>query len=285
MKNFVLVALVMSGLAVLQSEPNNLQEKNESQFLAVGFEKRGGVRDFFDNLSNDDIEKYKTHESLKLSIFAAWIRCKEQCLENKSQKENYQNRFVGFLEGRLYVSPPNWWRRELFSIGIEKKIELPKLEENQEYFSESLGINHTNSLSLASVSDSEVSGVKDGTKFRLTWDRANSLLSRDVGVFDLGAIDVLRLNDGRIIWAIAPQGKSKFEVYCLSNKGEELWKVSIDSSRHHNIGGRLGLKNGFLELAVNKDTVLVFGANEVNLYIDGFTLKSGKPEFHFTTLY
>jgi len=278
----VLLAVALFSFGIESSCSND-----ELYFIAKGFEERSGVGEFFGIQSNEQIESLTYHENLKVSLFAAWIRCKRRCLDAKElglkDTIQYRHEFIGFLSGKLNLPIPEWWQDHILRISIASSREVPKLSQWKKYscFINTNGVFHNRRVEVSHLTDTRIRGRLDKKAFDIPWDREATHLSKELAFFDIA-----KARRNQRVFAVTDRDENDFTVYCVTDHGQELWRATISPTRHYGFGGTgIGDWNGLMEIGITNNMVAVFGVNTKCIYVDTFSLTTGEVISRFSTLY
>ena len=88
---------------------------------------REAVKQLVGKASKKQLREYKTHSHNSIALHAAWEEVKRSTTISRAELlklEDYENliiqmdknailQFISFMEGRLRVTPPNWWRTKV----------------------------------------------------------------------------------------------------------------------------------------------------------------------------
>jgi hypothetical protein len=75
---------------------------------------KNACRTIFEHASEGKLRELREAKSLPLSLGAAWRTALQSCAGDRTSPSRATfafSRFVGFVEGRLPVQPPEWWER------------------------------------------------------------------------------------------------------------------------------------------------------------------------------
>lgn len=191
------------------------------------------------------------------------------------------NKFINDLKAKTKATVPEWWQKGLFSVAVFK------------------GQNHSFSAHNWWRGD-WVKEVKIGDK---TWRVPPSVtLTQKTDTFTLRAKDLLVeypkaarrhfadsfefvvSDKAACVAAYDSWGGHEFNVVGFEAEGgKQLWTADIWATDMTESVGASACHR--VELLVNKDTLFVFGAEIMGLYVEGFEVKTGKNQFRFCTCY
>jgi hypothetical protein len=304
MKFFVGVIFALAG-STLFAQTESASDRNGPDGLvdrldSSGINDKGGVRSLLGSLGDDELISLKFHDDLNVSLFAAWLSCKNEC-EKIGEPTNWRVEqlrctFLGFFSGRILCPLPDWWQAHLMEIGIEDDVELPHqsvLQNQISGFEESFGVTHDESIRLGSVGNQYIEGELDGVPFKFCWDRdQNWSLGVDANGLEVKPKDVVacfamnRQADGKVCFATTNKLCADFDIVMLDASGDELWRTT--SSNFGQIRGLGGLAhdwNGLLEIKISSKRVFLFGVSEICIYLDVLDAKTGNSILSFKTLF
>ena len=297
----VVACLVLAGsFASAQEEEGKATVERVLCAKDVG-ELSGSVAKLMAKASQAQLHEYKTHSSNTIALHAAWEEVKRgvRTIDPKFREEGKTivnidrpalQRFLGFVEGRLHVTPPEWWQKIVARAKIDSEVrhDLSLIYATNRKFNPYLHLRG----SVHHLTTFEVIPVKDGgyelksDKFTCTispqlLEQIKKINPRDVDLPGLTAW----MNAERCVFGFHDFLSSDFTLHCIERKsGKLLWSTEVWG---YFWGGFDG--GGFLhwaEMRVRGDTLYLFGIDATGIvYIEAFSMKDGKNQFHFTTNY
>jgi sugar lactone lactonase YvrE len=190
---------------------------------------------------------------------------------------NGAERFCGFIEGRLHVQIPDWWEEALRgangfvrnNVRFERPVHWPFQK-----------VGGRVALPRGTVS------MKDDLSV-LTVEQARVALPLDVmlDVTHLPGAQLALCMAGRFCF-VAPHGNRTipYRVYCLDpEKSKVVWKTAVVPRK--GIRGWSGWGWHCVGLVATRASVVVFGAGDGVLYLQGLSKNEGKTLFRFNSFW
>jgi hypothetical protein len=256
--------------------------------------------------SRETIDRLKTSSHTGIALRAAWeivlrdgmtadLRGKPPMLAVDSST---MQRFLGFVEGRLRVTPPRWWMSELATAKYGWLHGPTVWPEDLKSLREKLC--STTKALIHAPHGASVERVGGGLRIVLKSDEAlsvsKSLLKEveDEQSFDpefggdgKDSIDVVVVDSERFIVAFYRNTTDEqYPLYCISRlSGKIVWKANVWEAAPSMAGS---IEDFFVHVAAIRiagDMVYVFGMTSASAYVDAFSLIDGKNRFHFSTSY
>lgn len=274
------------GLWLLQSGVAHGQEHQTEQLekLMQG-EGHGGLqkayRDFFKRLNVNEIRALKSHTSNGIALQAAWEEVRRSAIGKNGQELRIDPlvlyRFVGFVEGRLGITLPDWWEQGLLTAGVSRQGMFSFGKPNEPVY-------HKTGLDFLSPHDTRVEKVNSDIFLRTpqgSLSLPQSLLAETKGLH-MPSISGLIYRD-RWYVAMHPYGCFPFFLYCIERRsGKTLWKQRVWVGGK---GGYEGIHRHWVVLLGRSDHIMVFGAGEDTMYVESFHAEKGCNVFRFSTSY
>lgn len=255
---------------------------SEDLFIAKGFNQYGGVKDYFENLGRNEINKLKFHPDIKISCYSAWLSC---CLEcqglpkiAQSRMKAHKNAFINFLSGRLNSPVPDWWAEDLLLSGTHGYDGQIKWNDEFTYGGQ---INHSKYVEVEKLTSKEIE-LKVGTReFVIKWDQEDYWGQGKYELDTLRCISFNSITDDKYVYAISDD--SKVLVCCMSATQGEIWKGLVNSLAQRSLQNLQGSETSINEIVISNGAVSVFSLNSVGASLGVFDLATGEQELSFTT--
>lgn len=267
------------------------------------------LREHMKNPSPTRLDEWERQTNDGLAIQAAWERIVGSMPPETTGSQEFltvdprlMQRFLGFVAGRLQVTLPTWWVRSfeegkyresgLWSVsellpGVRREEWTGDESQDDEFPADDLqevGFNIQGKVQSVTNGNDFVEVKAEDRVYRIPRSVLNDALEDHSGynVIDVGSVD-----ESTWIIAVHEDKYLRYPLYALTNKSEKpLWKATV-FCEDTLIGGSTG--SGFTHCTESvmdsKGRVLVFGANDFSMYIEGFDLRDGTPSFRFSTSY
>ena len=205
-------------------------------------------------------------------------------MPEKEGKKQYQpdqgklNWFLGFLEGRARIQPPDWWIKVLLNARANCRhhfyFDLP---ENNHYDFPRKTLYHDAGLNNF-VAPLDTTLHKEGDKSVLQVGKESVALPGAVFDNDMNNAVSALVTPGRC-YVAAHWSIGGYSLFCLERSSSKvLWKTTV-------LGGFTGGLGGFAEqwVTITKqgDRIVVFGC-ALDIYVEGFRADNGVNLFRFS---
>ena len=297
----VVACLVLAGsFASAQEEEGKATVERVLNAKDAG-ELSESVAQLMSKASKEQLQEYKRHTHSTIALHAAWEEVKRgvRGIDPKSREEDKTivnidrpalQRFLGFVEGRLHVTPPEWWQKIVARAKIDSEVRhnlsliYATNRKFNPYFHLRGSVHHLTTFEVIPVEDGGYELKSD--KFTCTispqlLEQIKKINPRDVDLPGLTAW----MNAERCVFGFHWFLSSEFTLHCIERKsGKLLWSTDVWGYFWGGFGG-----GGFLhwaEMRIDGDTIYLFGIDATGIiYIEAFSMKDGKNQFHFTTNY
>jgi len=262
---------------------------------------KDAYRTIFEHASEGKLRELRKAKSLPLSLGAAWRAALQSCAGDRKSPSRATfafSRFVGFVEGRLPVQPPEWWERIVAgaklmgndgdsvmipchpkSLALGADIPRPEIPEfialpqgwsaNKVAKGVELQMPGTRVVIPTSI-PKDASGWPTTVEY---WGRLSTVTDGDSVFIVIGMGDPYR---SEILAKVSRRaGKVLWERRIWT--GGELTGISLSGAsfgREHIVEPKMG-RDG---------NVYVFGATIFGAYIESFSATDGTPQLRFCTL-
>lgn len=241
-------------------------------------------------------QELKTHASTGIAIQSAWqqlVATVPDSSANVSPAVRQTGRskishvalagFLGFVEGRLQVTPPLWWREMLYRAKLQRDFStelmvLTARPERQERYYEV-------------YADERGSIFASGHVTSASRDANEVALTHEAGTIDIPCVtlsdayvEVVPVGTQRYIVAIHGELPTS-RLLCIDRSSKNiLWDSSVwcDNAPYVRSGG------GFFhwsQVKMNNDLAIVFGMCNDVVYIEAFDINNGNPISRFSSSY
>jgi hypothetical protein len=245
------------------------------------FEKAFGS--LVSKLRNVAIGELTGHENASLALRGAWhsmvVDSPGYGRAERLRDQQGAHRFLGFLEGRLRMSPPSWWRDVLLDARFDTDGN-PRFSYDERWslygksgsqFRVHAGISAVSSNGEVKVSDGAISLSIPGVALKE--------LSQGGGNEQL---DVLLKRETSILAAHSSSGFG-FPVIALDTQtGRILWKVNAWGA---GVTRGFGVSYHRVSMILHHNEVVVFGVDPRALYVEGYSVSGGDVLYRFCTGY
>jgi hypothetical protein len=253
-------------------------------------------------LPDGELVKCRESSSRSVALAAAWeVVCRTMKQPDLELDKDALNRFIGFVEGRVGVSSPEWWeagllrakgtpqRFVLFCIG---DLQTPyKGLPFQFHVRQNDRINgdddHYEPLH-AMVSPTIASIIEVSKGWRVTIGDESFVVAESVReqFGDIQERASVHFASNRVYVAFHSGMCGTSKLFCLDRpRGQILWECRVwghGNLYSHSGGGR---ECHWVGLRETQDELLVFGLAGDQAYIEGFRVADGVCTFRFGTMY
>ncbi len=275
-----LVAMGISPLLGGDSGPPKRpgQDVNQTVFSDVSSTKRAQLR----SATPAELRNMMSEDDSTLALYAAWEAIRRTLPKTKQPRGSKPDplalaRFAGYVQGRLRVPVPEFWDAALCSVQSNGPgLDWIHIDENCRYRRTASGFCGPAHLELERVSDGlrVVSGM---TVIRI----GNEMLDKA----DQRSQDAVNLlaTDDRCYVALHGGECSPYQIACLDRKNNGVvWSSTVQATGRSIEWSGPPLQH-VVSLIVQGETLLVFGAGNQAVYIEGFAASDGKNQFRFCT--
>ena len=256
----------------------------------------------FAGASREKIAALQTSRNTGVAMTAAWQLLKDAAAAQPAGEGLAREiappaiqRFLGFTEGRLRVTLPQWWERSLakgqwaHGSGVLPR-DIEALREKLLWNTKAL-IHAPRSASVERVDAGLHIRMKSGELLEVPKpvlaEVENEYFDSDFEGDENDSVDFAVVNGERFLVAFYENDPGEsYPLYCLDRKsGRVLWKAKvwegvtgIGSTGPHWFTHVAGIR-------LAGDAVYVFGLTSVSAYVNGFSLSDGRNRFHFNTFH
>ena len=259
------------------------QEWNEHTFLAGGFDEYRQVRHFFSNMNADTEREFRFHPSPKISIYGNWLAIPMRCEIEGGRLEfekQLKDEFLGFVEGRLNVEIPNWWKEEIRAFDLRRSTnewQVPQMSAPGD-MQESNGIRHPADTIISELTQLTIVGNVAEVDFEIPFEFDFSVKEQWVD-----CVAVIPASDGRAVATCKSQLGVRHDLICFNSDQKLLWKSEVKTHPEFSLGSSGPSRRAFVQLVSNGTAVAVFGVNHRAAYLEVFDLENGAVICRFST--
>ena len=266
----------------------------------------------FQNCNDDQLKRLKAHSNHGVAIQASWeqLRRAIDTLPKKKSKEeewefvdpNSLHRFLGFIEGRLHLTIPCEWEKEmLLATAIPgDPVSLapgsaPQDDRPTPYYDTNNKMQTATGLQLYETDDA-ISITRNSDRMTFQFSRAvledaakeykfikDSFYDGDSG--EKYKINLIATDQKYFIVYHGIQYDGRYPLFCFK-KGESKLQWTTEVIGFEGGGGLTGANfYHWTIMKVSGDHVIVFGAGHISMYIEAFSISNGSCLFRFNTSY
>lgn len=282
------------------------------------FYLKHAVAELVAKASRKQLQNYKTHSHNTIALHAAWEEAKRsttisraKLLKLKDDEEanpiirmdrGALRQFISFVEGRLRVTPPKWWRAKVRRAqtywNYDSALYFPRIDswfimgERVIPYSKIKGQVHA-------LTDLDLTHLADGrlkvTSGKLSCTIPARFLKEAKKKFAPTAVDnswmdlvglTAWMDAEHCIFGLHDWLSSGFTLHCIDRKtSKPIWSTEV---WNYFVGGFSVGATLFhwVEIRRRDDTLFLFGINDLGrVYIEGYSMKDGTNLSHFTTTY
>ncbi len=267
-------------------------------------EDAGDLNDAYASLLCDappeGLAKLLTSDSTGLALQAAWEEVKRSMPRSpaspvRSRRSGMSRlnrvslaRFIGFVEGRLRVTVPDWWEDHLLIAkgGAIEDIDFLAMripDTGRGTYGNMPAYSGTKELDIDVEYNGGVSKVEViGDQLAIHLEDCVFQVDRPSG--STIYVSVMDFKTSGCLALVHDNWPGGILLNIDSSDGKVLWQQELWCDRAYYIRGGDG---GFhwSEVKTKGDTVFVFGLRNDLVYIEAFELRTGKPQFRFSTTY
>lgn len=257
---------------------------SDSEALRVAY------RRLFKGRSNSDVRELFSNNNDGIALQSAWesvIRSLAPHLKDKATQKlqgAYQPKsqwFLGFVQGRLGVTPPKWWSQRLLTAEVHDRFTLILGTDVKDAPFDSLKIPVLPRGHTSKVTDTGQIYSTGKQKFAIP---ASAMAKTD------RAWDSLRMDsneNGLYVTSFSRYGFGGMVEHIARDRGKlKLQWVSSILAEYPLVPGRSGIGHvHWIDLRWKEGRVVVFGSTDFSMYIEGFSTKDGACLFRFGTSY
>jgi hypothetical protein len=255
------------------------------------------VRRILKDASTLDIERWEQQDNDGMAIQGAWERVRQSMngrddmtkpIISKKINPMLMQRFLGFASGRLRMHLPEWWVRRfeeleywypkslvIPSADVETELVTPKLKAFGDYrFPDAI-------TSVRNEGDLLIAASRDQT-FRIPM----TLLSETYGGELL--VNLTPISDSAFAIAVQPDFPAHYPLVAIDNQShKQLWSATVFGEDIIVFGGSgPRFRTHWSQMVLdNNGRLIIFGACDHSMYIEGLSSDSGALRFRFSTSY
>lgn len=238
--------------------------------------------ELFHNLAKRQIPALKHHPNIGIGIRSAWEDLMRKLVENdkaeaeKPSESNLLHYFAGFVEGRLDCEIPEWWKKTLLSAKANGRDNF-RFTLPHEAFLRSEKNDISGLLKVENMKAEEPLIIPAGhRKVIIPASVIKQMYTNQLARYFF--------TGERIYLAWHMDAAGSYHVYCLDPKSNKIdWTAKIWADGGHVL--YTGIGNHVLTFVNTKDRLIVFGASESCVYVEGLKKDNGKNVYRFSTGY
>lgn len=257
------------------------------------------VRKMFDHTTAEDIDRLESDVSDAVAIQAAWERIRRTMkgpnyitkpIEAKEIDPQSMQRFLGFVSGRLQVPIPKWWSTEFerqrylypgYLVTVNSDEASDKIaNQRMKAFGNYLV---PNEFTEYKDCRDAYEAVSEKNIFRIP---KQALMKADDSVAIV--VNLAPIDKGTFAVASHPEAREPYALYVIDGGSQRvIWKSEVFCENIITPGATgTGFDHHWSEIVRDKDErLLIFGACDQSMYIEGFEVHNGALAFRFSTSY
>jgi hypothetical protein len=217
-----------------------------------------------------------------IAIQAAWSEALNS-LSDKDKKHFYvpkdrvaTSRFFGFLEGRAGISIPKWWTVKMSPSELDIKKRERWRRRSKKFGPDEFVYHQTGLHSIKGPTDTFLVRDKGAVVLKIGDDQAR--LPDDGNFYQITGC----FSPTTCYVAVHDSIGASHSIWSLSrDSGEVNWQKRVYGCIWS--GGTTGFHESHVEVALQGDKLLVFGAAGTGFYVAAFESESGEEMFQFST--
>jgi hypothetical protein len=244
-----------------------------------------GFQNLVEQFGSKQLRSLTTCENLSISLRAAW----EEVLSSLPQKRQKEARtvdpghlewFLGFIEGRLYVPPPQWWKTgiSLSRAFARDNVIFQDLEQSSLYHKTWRELEAPRDTSMVER-DGEVRLVVGKASTTIPLKEFERIVPPESQLARLSAC----LAEKRCYIAVHDGMARAGSLFALDrHNGKPLWEKELWVGRD---AGAYSGQDGLhcVSIVTHRDRIIVFGMGGNAAYVEGYGAEDGRPLFRFST--
>lgn len=276
---------LLAGLTSNQKQDKKVKEATIEDLIGQD-DSIGGVgllRRLFHGADETKLRALRVGGNDTLAVRAAWERIRaglpSEDLEDACKiKEAALQRFIGFVEGRVGITVPDWWEKAMMNARAYSRsnvfFEKPTLEK---YKKTSGGFRAPKPIQV--IGDDGSFTITDGVSLAILGKALCEYSEKHLN----GEIDAM-FSDARCYIVVHANRCSPYRLFCTENKsGRIVFEKSVWASAQS--GHYSGVGWHWVDILVVKGRVWVFGVGDDGAYLESFDTRSGVSTFRFGTAF
>jgi hypothetical protein len=239
------------------------------------------------------IDELKGHDHDGIALQAAWEEVRRSIpLEGAKRlgekapllDAKKTQRFIGFVEGRLKVTPPPFWEDLLLRARAERRIKWDEVLttdlKRHLHLLQEIPVSQDGKRTVMVPFDLGVDESKQGTSIDVTLDKKTFAVPLTNAPWGINAWPV---GKSRCVVALISSISPNHEIICIDGADQSVaWKSRV-------WGETVGpIRSGwspahFVDARLSGDRLLIFGVTFDRIYIEGFSISDGKNLFRFSS--
>jgi hypothetical protein len=253
------------------------------------FDKSERFRELVKLVGRKGLSNLKLHADNSIAIQAAWSEALNS-LSDKDKEHFYvpkdrvaTSRFFGFLEGRAGISIPKWWTVKMSPSELDIKKRERWRRRSKKFGPDEFVYHQTGLHSIKGPTDTFLMRDKGAVVLKIGDDQARLPESISKLLDDRNDYQITGcFSPSTCYVAIHDSIGASHSIWSLSRDSEEVnWQKRVNGCLWS--GGTTGFHESHVEVALQGDKLLVFGAAGTGFYAAGFESRSGEELFQFST--
>jgi hypothetical protein len=239
-------------------------------------------RILFKKVGDEGLQALLTHKSDMIAIRAAWEQVNRTVPESEPIEQTRPDRhrldwFVGFLEGRVRVKPPDWWLDAMLESKANRRDNIfPEMDGT------GAPVYHNSGLDSVEAPLNTTLEANDG-KLLLRFAAesvsipAETLRRSDEGKhFCFCGVSAI-LSRSRCYVAVHDEFGYPYTLTCIDrSSGVVRWKAQVWGSFTGVVGGP---SKSWVAVTEQDDRIVVFGISSTGFHVEGFRADDGNALF------
>ena len=299
-----LVSLILAGSTSMSAERDDVDFCIDLEKAVTASrspeELHQAYRTCFGNLNADDLDSMRFHADRGIALQSAWELVRR---ESRDRAESIQQdqilidqtqlqRFLGYVEGRLKVRMPLWWKDGLSDAKLHSvSRSVTPYAQNRDRNAANPHI-HVDQKYWVPRGTTFVEQVRP--RYQLVGEQGRiiipetllaPLLTKEAWL-DHVYVDAAVSSESRNVIALHGPFPQRYHIYLASTSGDQIvWKSAVWTECIVVPGGTGSIPRHWSSLLLQEGEVIVVGLCEYSAYIESFSLVDGENAFRFSTSY
>ena len=264
------------------SLPRDLEEQVKTILVAKNaLQAWEGYRMLFAKAGASGIRQLQNHQNDGIALQAAWqevaLTLPEKEPESTTRPDGHRLAwFIGFVEGRLRTPMPAWWKEAVLDSRALSRDNIYPGHPNEDPY-------HRSGLDGVYCPQDTILRKKGG---KLTLQVGKDSVAIPQELLEHGKIPEenvsARFTSTRCCVTIHSDYGGFLGLTCIDRATDKvLWKSNVWGPRIG--GGFTGYSEAWVSVTEQDGRVIVFGAGDMGLHVEGFRADDGKPLFRFSS--
>jgi hypothetical protein len=234
----------------------------------------------------DDVATSMTDDD-NLAVAIEWVKLRDSADGKQlGQRANY---FLGFVSGRLRISPPGWWSRAIRKGAPGESLTGFNSKEFQTEWQGKKGDwRYTGINSVGTTSEGLLLKQGDHSLVLKKSDFPDVEGEENRWTVDSGAIAATFQDDLCALAFECPLGGmgGPPRLYCWTTKAKKLvWSRELDSASSRSFGVGGGVNGGLTQVQISGDRVIVWIGHDFSMCFEVFDKSNGKRLARFSSMH